>query len=203
MTRSPHHFSINSDMDKSEFRKISLKKRAELFSDASEKEQADIRIYNNILTSDILKGIKQVLVYVSYRHETDTLRLIDYLLSENVRVAVPRCRKEGMMDFFVMNSLSELKPSAMGIPEPEYTESSMVRDFSDTLCIVPGTAFDLKGNRTGYGGGYYDRFISAEKDIITAGLCYHSLVYDEVPSEPHDQSVDYIITEKGIINING
>ena len=71
------------------------------------------------------------------------------------------------------------------------------------LCIVPGTAFDLKGNRTGYGGGYYDRFLSREKDVTPAGICYSPLIFDTVPSEPHDISVDYIITEKGIINING
>lgn len=189
-------------MDKKEFRKAALKKRSELFCSASEKEAADSRIFDNLVSSGILKGIRCVLTYVSYRSEADTLKLINYLLSSGVRVAVPLCGKNGQMSFYSISSLSELELSEKGIPEPSEERAEKVMDFTDTLCIVPGTAFDRKGNRTGYGGGYYDRFIAAETEIITAGLCYHSLLYDEVPSEPHDKSVDYIITEKGFIKIN-
>lgn len=189
--------------DKLLFRKQALKKRSGLFSSAEEKKEADMKIFENLITSCLTEKAELVLTYVSYRDEADTLKLIEYLLAEGISVAVPRCRKQGQMDFFTIKSFDDLKPSFMGIPEPEYSESTLVRDFTGALCIVPGTAFDLKGNRTGYGGGYYDRFLSREKDIVTAGICYSPLIFDEVPSEPHDISVDYIITEKGIINING
>lgn len=189
-------------MDKISFRKNALKKRSELFATAAEKEEADRLIFSNLMKSGILRNIRTVLTYVSYRHEADTLKIISGLLSEEMSIAVPKCGKNGAMDFFRINSMDELKPSSMGIPEPEYSTDRLVTDFSGALCIVPGTAFDRKGNRTGYGGGYYDRFLSAEKDILTAGLCYQALLYDEVPSEPHDERVDYIITEKGFIRIN-
>ena len=189
--------------DKLLFRKQALKKRSGLFSSAEEKKKADMKIFENLITSCLTEKAELVLTYVSYRDEADTLKLIEYLLAEGISVAVPRCRKQGQMDFFTIKSFDDLNPSFMGIPEPEYSESTLVHDFTGALCIVPGTAFDLKGNRTGYGGGYYDRFLSREKDIVTAGICYSPLIFDEVPSEPHDISVDYIITEKGIINING
>ncbi len=188
--------------DKAAFRKNALKMRSSLFSSAAEKEQADRQISEHFTALPVLKDIRTVLCYVSYRAETDTAGIIEKLLSDNYTVAVPRCRAHGQMDFFRIRSLSELKPSSLGIPEPEFREENRVTVFTDTLCVVPGTAFDRKGNRTGYGGGYYDRFLAAEKNIITAGLCYHSLLFDEVPSEPHDECVDYIITEKGIIKIN-
>lgn len=190
-------------MDKSVFRKMASGRRASLFSSPEEKAAADSGIFKNFTDSGLLNNIRMVLTYVSYRDEADTFKIMEYLLASGKEVAVPRCRKHGQMDFFKIKSMSELKPSSLGIPEPDYDENFLVNDFSDTLCIVPGIAFDLRGNRTGYGGGYYDRFLSAEKDIITAGLCYHSLVYDAVPSEPHDMSVDHIITEKGLIKING
>ena len=189
--------------DKLLFRKQALKKRSGLFSSADEKKKADMKIFENLAASGLTEKAETVLTYVSYRDEADTLKLIEYLLAEGITTAVPRCRKQGQMDFFTIKSFDDLKPSFMGIPEPEYNESTLVRDFTGALCIVPGTAFDLKGNRTGYGGGYYDRFLSLEKDVVTAGICYSPLIFDEVPSEPHDISVDYIITEKGIINING
>ena len=189
--------------DKLLFRKQALKKRSGLFSSAEEKKEADMKIFENLITSCLTEKAELVLTYVSYRDEADTLKLIEYLLTEGISVAVPRCRKQGQMDFFLIKSFDDLKPSFMGIPEPEYDVTRLVRDFTGALCIVPGTAFDLKGNRTGYGGGYYDRVLSREKDIVTAGICYSPLIFDEVPSEPHDISVDYIITEKGIINING
>lgn len=178
-------------------------RRALLFSSAAEKAAADELIFKNFTDSGLLKNIRRVLTYVSFRDESDTLRIMEFLFSSGISVAVPRCGKQGRMDFFETGSMSDLKPSSMGIPEPEYDERFLVKEFSDTLCIVPGMAFDVYGNRTGYGGGYYDRFLAAETGIVTAGLCYHSLIYDEVPSEPHDKRVDYIITEKGLIKING
>jgi len=189
--------------DKLLFRKQALKTRSGLFQTLEEKKEADRKIFENLIGSGLIGKADLVLTYVSYRDETDTLKLIEYLLAEGKATAVPRCRKQGQMDFFLIKSFDDLKPSFMGIPEPEYDETRLVRKFTGALCIVPGTAFDLKGNRTGYGGGYYDRFLSREKDVTPAGICYSSLVFDTVPSEPHDISVDYIITEKGIINING
>lgn len=189
--------------DKLLFRKQALKKRSELFESAEKKKEADLKILENLKASGLIEKAELVLVYVSYRDEADTLELIKYLLLKGIKVAVPRCRKQGQMDFFTIENLGELKPSSMGIPEPEYDEKRLVRDFTGALCIVPGTAFDLKGMRTGYGGGYYDRFLSREKNITSAGICYDLLIYDEVPSEPHDISVDHIITEKGLIDING
>ena len=189
--------------DKLLFRKQALKTRSGLFQTLEEKKEADRKIFENLIGSGLIGKADLVLTYVSYRDETDTLKLLEYLLAEGKATAVPRCRKQGQMDFFLIKSFDDLKPSFMGIPEPEYDVTRLVHDFTGALCIVPGTAFDLKGNRTGYGGGYYDRFLSREKDVTPAGICYSPLVFDTVPSEPHDISVDYIITEKGIINING
>lgn len=190
-------------MDKKYFRQNALENRASLFETSAEKSAADEKIFENFILSGLLKNIKTILTYVSVRDEADTTALIKYCLEKDFKVAVPRCGKQGKMNFYFIRSLDELKNSSWGIPEPEESVKQLVTDFSEALCIVPGTAFDRNGNRTGYGGGYYDRFLAAHTEITAAGLCYNSLIYDEVPSEPHDISVDYIITEKGSIRING
>lgn len=190
-------------MDKISFRKIALERRASLFSSDLEKLSADEKLHDVFFSSGLLKNIKTVLTYVSFGDEAGTTKIIEHLLAEGFSVAVPGCGACGKMDFYRINSMDDLTPSKWGILEPDPVEENIVKDFNETLCIVPGMAFDLNGNRTGYGGGYYDRFLAAAHNVTAAGLCYDSLIYDEVPSEPHDISVDYIITEKGLFKING
>ena len=112
--------------DKLLFRKQALKMRSELFPSAEEKKAADLKIFENLKASGLIGKAELVLTYVSYRDETDTLKLIEYLLGKGKTVAVPRCRMQGQMDFFTIKDLSDLKPSSMGIPEPEYDERYLV-----------------------------------------------------------------------------
>ncbi len=189
-------------MNKSDFRKNVKKTRSFLFSSADEKRAADIQIFRHLTGCELLKNADIVLCYVSVRDEADTRMLLNFLLESGKRTAVPRCRENGKMDFFLINDTDSMVLSPYGIPEPEYSEDMIVNDFRGALCIVPGLAFDKNGKRIGYGAGYYDRYLE-NKDIVTAGLCYSQLLFDSVPSEAHDISVDYIITEKGFKEING
>ncbi|MBE6853005.1 MAG: 5-formyltetrahydrofolate cyclo-ligase [Ruminococcus sp.] len=190
-------------MDKVSFRRAAKEKRSLLFDTSEKKAAADNSIFESFMSSGLLDNVSLVLTYVSFRDEADTLHIIDRLLSDGFEVGVPVCGKQGSMDFYLIKSRDELIISAMGISEPQKNEKKLITRFDSTLCIVPGMAFDRSGNRTGYGGGYYDRFLAAHTEITTAGLCYHSLLYDSVPSEQHDMSVDYIITEKGLLKIHG
>ncbi len=190
-------------MNKSEFRKEALLKRNGLFHSSDEKKISDDLILNYFLNSTILDTTQKVLTYVSFRSEVDTIGLINYVLDRKLILAVPRCGTFGKMDFFRIDSLNDLIPSRYGIPEPADNPLRCITEFENTVCIVPGLAFDISGKRMGYGGGYYDRFLSAHPEIITVGLCYNLLLSESVPSESHDISVDYIITEKGLIKING
>lgn len=190
-------------MDKISFRKNAMSVRASLFNDKEEKNKADGKIFEHFKKFLSGRNIRNVLTYVSFSSEADTERIIRYLLSSGINTAVPRCRRGGEMDFYFIKDLSELRVSSMGIMEPEHSDERLLRNFEDALCIVPGVAFDRHGMRTGYGGGYYDRFLAAEKNVLAVGICYSRLVFDKVPSEQHDMSVSHIITEKGIIEVNG
>lgn len=190
-------------MDKKTFRESVRFKRGSLFPDCKSRDNANNEIYKVFVSSEFIESKSLFLVYVSVNDEVDTLHIINYLLQKGKKVAVPKCGRVGHMDFYFISSLDELSPSMYGIPEPEGEKSKKVDVVKDALCIVPGIAFDISGRRIGYGGGYYDRFIEKHSDMLTVGFCYDNLIYDNVPYEKHDRCVDYIITEKGFMSING
>ena len=188
---------------KSILRKQYKLRRASLFVSDADKKKADDAIKEYFISLKKSHNISVFLIYVSFRDEVDTKELIEYLLSSGGKVAVPRCYDNGRMEFFVISSLENLRTSAYGILEPEGDERFRVTDFEDSLCIVPGLAFDSSGMRIGYGGGYYDRFLEKHENMISVGFCYDSLIEKSVLTEKHDRKVDYIITEKGIMRTNG
>ncbi len=91
-----------------------------------------------------------------------------------------------------------MKKGACGIQEP-----ASGRDLADlgsvAAVLVPGIAFDIKGNRLGFGGGYFDKFLSRlPKKAKKIGLAFSCQVAKAVPHEKHDMRVDYLITENGV-----
>lgn len=70
------------------------------------------------------------------------------------------------------------------------------------MIIVPGLAFDKRGYRIGYGGGFYDKFLEKHNKIKRISLCYNFQIIENVPNEEFDKRVDTIITEDEIIKIN-
>jgi 5-formyltetrahydrofolate cyclo-ligase len=84
----------------------------------------------------------------------------------------------------------DLRRSPLGIMEP-------CTDATDTdkldLIIVPALMADYKGNRLGYGGGFYDRFLAANPFVPSVMLLPAALVTDELPTEPHDVQIKHLI----------
>ena len=111
-------------------------------------------------------------------------------------VALPVTHKEiPKITFHKINSLSELKVGEYGIPEPA-PSAPEIKGGEKTICIVPALAYDKDGNRLGYGGGYYDRFLSTYKGISILAI-YSFLYTDSLPTDEYDMAVHRIITEKG------
>ena len=72
------------------------------------------------------------------------------------------------------------------------------------LLIVPGVAFDLQGNRLGYGGGYYDRFFERLRPgVPLVALAFELQIVRQVPVEPWDRRMDWLVTEKRVIQTAG
>jgi len=158
--------------------------------------------------ADSAKVIKQVenlepilkkdvfLFYYPHKNEVDLRPLIEKLLKQGKTVLLPKTTDKDILPIQI-NSLASLKEGKFSIPEPEGTP--FPKEKIDVV-FVPGVAFDKKGNRIGYGKGFYDRFLK-DFDPIKVGVAFDFQVIDELPAEDHDEKVDFIITPTKIYEI--
>ena len=190
---------------KKRLREKLLKKRDSIPPDL--KAQKESEIEKKLFDLDIFKKAECLLMYVSFRSEVDTRRYLDDVLKMNKRLILPVVdTRHALLKLYEIKDTSELAPGYMGIPEPEIRENRRATIKDIDLVVIPGTGFDIKGNRLGYGGGYYDRLLSYEskqlaevEHITTIALAFEEQIGDEIPAEPHDIQVDMIITDKQLI----
>jgi 5-formyltetrahydrofolate cyclo-ligase len=119
--------------------------------------------------------------------------LIEAALEAGKRVAVPKVIGQEM-EFIYLSSLKELSIGYQGIEEPAGT---LVAAEKKVLMIMPGLAFDKAGNRVGYGGGFYDRYLNKnqDKDFVKLALAFDFQIVDSLTAEACDEPVDAILSE--------
>ena len=162
------------------------------------------RILDILCESDIYLAAKTIFVYVSVGSEVKTHNFIDNALSCGKRVVVPLCdKKTHKMDMYEIEGWTQLEPGAYNIPEPkrDLIASGVIQKVIPTeidLAIVPAVVFDKRGMRIGYGGGYYDRFLSEFKGV-SVGVAYSQSVADILPTEDFDCGVDVIVCPEGMM----
>src|SRR5699024_2124432 len=140
-------------------------------------------------------------VSINERREVDTHPLIKEVLAEGQRVVVPRTNfNEQKLSHFSLQSFDHLQLSKWCGLEP--TGGKQISEKELELVIVPMVGADEDGYRIGYGGGFYDRFLS-ETHCPSIGLCFEQNVVPELPVEPFDIPLNKIITEKRIIHRSG
>ena len=98
------------------------------------------------------------------------------------------------MDFYIIEGLDDLEKRTFGVLEPKVPGCKLLTDFSRSLCIVPALMYDLKGYRLGYGGGYYDRFLS-RYDGYKVGVTYRRNILRFLHYGRFDIPVDMVVTE--------
>ena len=132
----------------------------------------------------------------SIRSEIPTQQLLDYLVDLGWVLAMPVVLGEGLpLTFRKWQPGEPTVPSIWNIPVPAETSPEVLPD----VLLVPMLAFDRLGFRLGYGGGFYDRTLAklrAIKPVIAIGVAYAAQEVAEVPREPSDQPLDFIMTEK-------
>lgn len=180
--------------NKKELRRLYSEKRALI----SSKMQKDKSITERILADERIANSDTVLLYASFGSEISTVSLIKQLLANGKRIALPRCESSGIMTFHIIDSPECLSEGKYGIYEPSGSlESPAIT--KNTSAVVPGLAFTEKGFRLGYGGGYYDRFLSKFPFVYTVGVVYEELIAESLPSLPHDITVNAIATEERMV----
>lgn len=184
-------------MDKKELRKHMLQKRNRL--EENYRKNANAAITEAFLCSSVYQACENIFIYISYSSEVDTNEIITRAISDGKTVLVPLTDQvEKRMDAVQITDFNtQLCQSCCGILEPNFTSREPYPPEKIDLIVVPGVAFDRRGYRIGYGGGYYDKYLSQSLNAVTIGFAYEQSLIDEIPSEGHDQKVDIILTESG------
>lgn len=200
---------------KKKIRRQALAKRNSLTP--AQRRDCSGRIMDTLTKLSCYREAEAVLTYVSFRSEVDTIPLIKQALADRKAVFAPRV--SGLdMEFYQIFSVEELAEGYHGICEPTcgvpYTDWVSQKNSPRTLLCLPGAAFDRACHRIGYGGGFYDRYLSRfvadeaaggtdrivrmQAEVTTAALAFSSQIFEEIPWEAHDICPMCIITEEGI-----
>ncbi len=179
---------------KKSIRKL-VKEKKDILS-RTERQNLDSIIFNKVINSEDYKNSDTIFIFVSYNNEVDTHKIIKQALKDEKVLCVPRIiSKEEGMDIVQIKTFEDLKQGSYGILEPKDSKLK-VEEKSIDLSYLPGLAFDIKGGRVGYGGGFYDRFlVKVREDSKKIGLAYKFQVFSEVPMDKHDVFIDGIITD--------
>jgi len=180
--------------DKETLRKEFLMRRNCLTSD-------EITEKNNVITEKLIalcEGAGSVFTYASGAYEAGTFGLIKLLIAKNIPVAVPLVlKKEKIMKFYFISNPDDMKPGTFGIFEPDITGRYITEAIPDenSIILVPGVVFGRDGYRIGYGGGYYDKYLTRAAAKLNVGVCFDFQLIKSVPFDDHDVRVDLIVTE--------
>ena len=155
-------------------------------------------IANIFLYCDEYKNAKTIFAYYPFRDEFNTLPIITKALSEGKTLCLPKCdKKTHTMNFYEITSPeNDLSTGSYGIPEPI---GNIITKKHPDVFIVPALSCDISGNRLGYGGGYYDRYLAKFKDVPKVVLMHENQISKQLPFEETDIPIDIIITEGGYI----
>ena len=137
-----------------------------------------------------------IFCFVGTPHEIDTRPILENALAAGKRLCVPLCTGPGMMELRQITTLSQLSPGAYGIPEPPEDAPTVSVDETD-FAILPCLTCNHLGHRLGQGQGYYDRFLAHYRSGAVL-LCREKLIREEIPLEPHDYPIPWVMTERGL-----
>ena len=178
-------------MNKQELRKsIREQKRAMTEDQIQEKSRLLGQLF---AASALYRNAKTIYGYMPYNQEVRTVPMLEQALRDGKRVAVPKVYGDEMK-FIYLTDLSQVEKGYAGIPEPILDEP--VADDKTALVLMPGLAFDRQGHRIGYGGGFYDKFLSSEPGHPTLALCYDFQMLPYLETEEFDMPVDCVLWAK-------
>lgn len=193
---------------KKELRKEILQLRDSLTEE--ERQIKSHQITEQILGMEEFVEANKVLLFASYKSEVGTLEIFEEAQRLSKDIYYPRViGKE--MEFYYVQRKEDLIEGYRGICEPKADKQKVFRllPFDKIFILMPGIAFDKNGNRIGYGGGYYDKFIqkledeTVKENLIKIGVAFECQIVEEeqIAREEHDMLLDCIVTERQIIKI--
>jgi 5-formyltetrahydrofolate cyclo-ligase len=187
-------------VDRNKLRKLILQKREDLT--LAERKSKSKAIIDNLWQIEQFAEAGTVFSYVNFRSEVETLPLIRQALARQIRVSVPLTlvAESRLEAYEILNPAKELKPGYCEIPEPDPDQVKGIDPGEIDVVLLPGSVFDIRGGRLGYGGGYYDRFLDLEAPhALRIAFAFELQVVDKVPLLAHDKRIHFLVTEERIV----
>lgn len=187
-------------MTKTEIRKWMKSQRNSLTT--LERSAFNETIIKSFLQTPEYRQCEELFCFVSFGSEVDTHPILLQALIDKKKVYIPRIEENAGMEFYRFERLESLHPSKFGVPEP-FPDPAERYDFQDAhhsfvkrFMVLPGLAFDLQGNRIGYGAGYYDKFFEKYNEVYfyKLAVCYDFQLVDPIQAEEYDIKADAILT---------
>ncbi len=194
---------IESYMNQLQFNKNKLRKEVLATRDGivmKKRWQKDKKIEEKVLVQEVFLQAETIFFFANFGSEVDTTGMIQVALNLGKTVGLPRVNGENM-GFYAITSREELESGVWGIPEPK-RECPLLQGAQ--LIIMPGVAFDESGNRLGYGGGYYDRYLEKcrqqwEVFPVLLAIAYEEQILSRVPTTSRDFKADIVVTDQRIL----
>ncbi len=188
MKREELRQKILTDRDRLTGRELELKSNA---------------VISNLLGLEEMQGTPTIMFYASFRSEVQTMAAIESSLAVGMRVALPLSLPDDkrLKPYLVSDLSRDLRPGFCSIPEPVPGKAEPLDPGEIAVVVIPGSVFDHKGGRLGYGGGFYDRFLVQQaRSAFRVALAFELQVVDQdLPLEAHDQGVDCLVTEEKVL----
>ncbi len=181
---------------KAEVRRAALERRRSLGADRRAAAGAAIR--DRLADLPWITDARTMLAYAAFREEVDLDPLLEVHLARGVGVFLPwiAARRPPTLEMSRITDLGALVPGTMGIREPDPADRRPGRVDRLDVVVAPGVAFDHRGGRIGYGGGFYDRLLPRLRPgTPVVAVAFDTQVVDDVPAGPGDVPVHAIVTE--------
>lgn len=160
-----------------------------------------VRIWDVLEKSVLYRNAQSIFTYISCGSEVETYFTLDQIRRQGKQFYLPRIQEGGRMDFYGVENIYHMERNRYGIYEPSMREQKKEPD-AHSLMLVPGLAFDLSGERIGYGRGYYDRYLQRFPELTTVGLCYDfQITAEPLPADDTDRKLQYLISPRGLYSV--
>lgn len=189
-------------MEKKKLRKEILARRNALLD--KERHEKSLQIANKVIGLEQFKNANKILLYAHMRSEVETTEIYRESQRQGKDIFYPRVIGE-KMEFYLVDEAAEFETSSFGVSEPkaEVSKQFVPNQSDKILVLMPGIVFDEAGNRIGYGGGYYDKYLHWLEDklqlekVCKAAVAFECQLVDSgmIENELHDVKVDCVVTE--------
>lgn len=178
--------------------RASIKRSLDQITDQQRAEYAD-QLKHRITHSDLYQSANSILSYASLPTEISLDPLINHALAANKAVCIPAVDwdKKTMHPVQIRSLDKDLQIGRYGLRSPRI-ECKPIPSDQITLALIPGLGFDPSCRRLGRGAGFYDRWIESrlacDPPITLVGVCFDEQLVERIPTDPHDQRMDLVIT---------